>query len=136
GTLMEALMRKEVPGLDIEVIIVESNSTDGTREAALKYKEHPRVKLILEDRPRGKGHAVRAGFKVATGDYVLIQDGDLEYELEDHDGLMEPLVAGRVAFVLGSRHGGRNVMKLRQFAGQHGLSVYMNFGHWFFNTLI
>jgi hypothetical protein len=46
------------------------------------------------------------------------------------------LVAGRAAFVLGSRHGGRNVMKMRQFAGEHGLSIFLNAGHWFFTTLI
>jgi hypothetical protein len=67
---------------------------------------------------------------------VLIQDADLEYDLEDYDGLLEPLVAGRAAFVLGSRHGGRNVWKMRQFTGQFGLSLFVNLGHWFFVTLI
>jgi glycosyltransferase involved in cell wall biosynthesis len=136
GALMETLLRKEMPGLQMEVIVVESNSTDGTRELALSYKDHPKVKLLLEDRPRGKGYAVRTGLKAATGDYVLIQDADLEYDLEDYDGLLEPLVAGRAAFVLGSRHGGRNVWKMRQFTGQHGLSLFVNFGHWFFTTLV
>jgi 2-polyprenyl-3-methyl-5-hydroxy-6-metoxy-1,4-benzoquinol methylase len=136
GALMETLLRKEMPGLQMEIIVVESNSTDGTRELALSYKDHPKVKLLLEDRPRGKGYAVRTGLKAATGDYVLIQDADLEYDLEDYDGLLEPLVAGRAAFVLGSRHGGRNVWKMRQFTGQHGLSLFVNFGHWFFTTLV
>jgi glycosyltransferase involved in cell wall biosynthesis len=94
------------------------------------------VKLILEKHPRGKGYAVRTGLKAATGDYVLIQDADLEYDLEDYDGLLEPLVAGRAAFVLGSRHGGRNVWKMRQFTRQHGLSLFFNLGHTFFATLI
>jgi glycosyltransferase involved in cell wall biosynthesis len=94
------------------------------------------VKLILEEQPRGKGFAVRTGLKAATGDYVLIQDADLEYDLEDYDGLLEPLVAGRTAFALGSRHGGRNVWKMRQFTGQHGLSLFVNLGHRFFATLI
>jgi glycosyltransferase involved in cell wall biosynthesis/2-polyprenyl-3-methyl-5-hydroxy-6-metoxy-1,4-benzoquinol methylase len=136
ATLMEALLRKEIAGLQKEIIVVESNSTDGTREAALKYKNHPEVKLILEERPHGKGHAVRAGLKAATGDYVIIQDADLEYDLDDYDALLEQLVAGRSAFVLGSRHGGRKVMKMRQFTGQRGLSVIFNFGHWFFTALI
>ena len=134
--LMTALLQKEVPGLELEIIIVESNSTDGTRERALDYQGHPRVKLILEAQPKGKGQAVRAGLRAATGDYVLIQDADLEYDLEDYDCLLEPLVAGRAAFVLGSRHGGRNVWKMRQFTGQHGLSLFVNFGHWFFTTLV
>ena len=136
GTLMEILLRKELPNLRMEIIVVESNSTDGTRELALKYKDHPRVNLILENLPRGKGHAVRAGLKAASGGYLLIQDADLEYDLEDYDGLLEPLVSGRVAFVLGARHGGRNVWKMRQFTGQHGLSLFVNLGHWFFTTLI
>jgi 2-polyprenyl-3-methyl-5-hydroxy-6-metoxy-1,4-benzoquinol methylase len=135
-TLMETLLGKEITGLQMEIIVVESNSTDGTRELALKYQNHPRVKLMLEEQPRGKGHAVRTGLKGATGDYVLIQDADLEYDLEDYDGLLEPLVAGRTAFVLGSRHGGRNVWKMRQFTKQHGLSLFVNFGHRFFATLI
>ena len=67
---------------------------------------------------------------------MLIQDADLEYDLEDYDALLEPLVAGRAAFVLGSRHGGRNVWKMRQFTGQHGLSLFVNLGHWFFTTLV
>ncbi len=136
GALMEILLRKELPNLQMEIIVVESNSTDGTRELALKYRDHPRVKLLLEDQPRGKGRAVRTGLAAATGDYILIQDADLEYDLEDYDGLLEPLVAGRAAFVLGSRHGGRNVWKMRQFTGQHSLSLFVNLGHWFFTTLI
>ncbi len=136
GTLMKILLAKELTGLGIEIIVVESNSTDGTRELALKYQDHPRVKLILETQPRGKGHAVRTGLQAATGDYVLIQDADLEYDLEDYDGLLEPLTAGRAAFVLGSRHGGRKVWKMRQFTGQHGLSLFVNLGHWFFTALI
>ncbi len=102
----------------------------------MKYQNHPKVKLILEDQPRGKGHAVRAGLQAASGDYVLIQDADLEYDLEDYDALLEQLLAGRSAFVLGSRHGGRKMMKMRQFTGQRGLSLIFNSGHWFFTTLV
>ncbi|EDY19952.1 glycosyl transferase family 2 [Chthoniobacter flavus Ellin428] len=133
--LIEAVLAKEVPGLDIEVIVVESNSTDGTREIAQRYQSHPRVKLILEEKPRGKGHAVRTGLAEATGDFILIQDADLEYDLEDYDALLEPLITGREAFVLGSRHSG-SVWKMRQFSGQAGLSAFLNFGHWFFTTLV
>jgi glycosyltransferase involved in cell wall biosynthesis len=125
-----------LPDLQTEIVIVESNSTDGTRELVQQFKNHPRVKLILQESARGKGYAVRAGLKAATGDYILIQDADLEYDLEDYDALLEPLVAGRCAFVLGSRHGGRNVWKMRQFTGQRALSLFVNFGHRLFATLI
>ena len=70
---LDALLAKEIPSVNIEVVIVESNSTDGSREIVLSYRDHPRVKLILEDRPRGKGHAVRAGFAQAVGDILLIE---------------------------------------------------------------
>ncbi len=133
--LMDALLAKRVPEMAIEIVLVESNSTDGTRAIAQRYGSHPRVKLILEERARGKGHAVRAGLAQATGDFVLIQDADLEYDLEDYDALLEPLAAGREAFVLGSRHSG-SVWKMRQFTGQRGLSTALNFGHWIFTTLV
>lgn len=136
GPMMDGLLRKQLPGLRMEIIVVESNSTDGTREIVQKYEKDPRVKVILEEQPRGKGHAVRTGLRAASGDYVLIQDADLEYDLEDYDALLEQLVGGRSAFVLGSRHGGRKVLKMRQFTGQHGLSLFVNIGHWFFTTLV
>jgi 2-polyprenyl-3-methyl-5-hydroxy-6-metoxy-1,4-benzoquinol methylase len=134
-TLMDALLRKTLPDLDMEIVVVESNSTDGTRDLALSYQHDPRVRVVLEDQPRGKGHAVRTGLAHATGDFVLIQDADLEYDLEDYDVLMEPLVQGREAFVLGSRHGG-NTWKMRHFAEQQLLSTALNGGHWFFTTLV
>ena len=134
--MMRSLLRKQLPaGLDAEVIVVESNSTDCTRQLAERYASHPRVKLVLEDRPRGKGRAVRTGLAHATGDFVLIQDADLEYDLEDYDALLEPLAQGCEAVVLGSRHGG-SFWKMRRFAHQRLLSAFLNAGHWFFTTLL
>jgi glycosyltransferase involved in cell wall biosynthesis len=122
-------------GLDKEIVIVESNSTDGTRDLVLKYKAIPGVKIVLQDRPRGKGHAVRAGLAHATGDYILIQDADKEYDIEDYDVLIEPLASGKRAFVLGSRHGGRT-WKVRQFEGEPLTAMLLNFGHWIFKVLV
>jgi glycosyltransferase involved in cell wall biosynthesis len=129
------LIERDLEPLDKEIIIVESNSSDSTREVVSQYRNHSQVKLIFEDRPRGKGHAVRAGLAHATGDFVLIQDADLEYDIEDYDVLLEPLISGRSAFVLGSRHGGKT-WKLRQFAGNRAASILFNFGHWFFRTVL
>jgi hypothetical protein len=64
----------------------------------------------------------------------MIQDADLEYDLNDYDSLLEPLVNNRALFVLGARHGGR--WKMRQFTEQQGLSTFLNAGHVFFTTLI
>jgi glycosyltransferase involved in cell wall biosynthesis len=134
-TVIRGLLRKRLPGLDIEIIIIESNSSDGTRQMALRYRRHPRVRLLLEDRPRGKGHAVRTGFAHATGDFILIQDADLEYDLDDYAALLEPLRQGRASFVLGARHGG-NSFKMRSFANQKLLSMFLNAGHVVFTALV
>jgi len=132
--LIGALTAKELHGLHKEIIIVESNSTDGTREEVLKYKDTPGIKLIFEEKPLGKGHAVRAGLGSATGEFVMIQDGDLEYDLNDYDELLEPLLKYRKAFVLGSRHS--KGWKMRHFADQPLISLIMNFGQIFFATLL
>jgi glycosyltransferase involved in cell wall biosynthesis len=132
---LDALLAKEVAGASIEVLIVESNSSDGSREVVLGYRDRPRVKLILEDRPRGKGHAVRAGLAAATGDIVLIQDADLEYDLADYETLLAPILAGRQAFVLGSRHG-RGGWAIRKFSDQPLQAFVLNVAHWTFTLLI
>jgi len=132
--LMDALIAKQLRELNKEIIIVESNSTDGTREDVLKYKDSPGIKIILEEKPLGKGHAVRTGLKSATGNFVMIQDGDLEYDLNDYDELLEPLLKYRKAFVLGSRQS--KGWKMRHFTDQLALSLIMNFGHIFFATLL
>src|SRR6202030_2538610 len=101
--LMRTLLAKRLDhlGLEREIILVESNSTDGTRELVAGFAATPGVRIIWQDRPGGKGHAVRAGLAVATGDIVLIQDADLEYDLNDYDALLQPLLSDRAAFVLG-----------------------------------
>ncbi len=132
---LDALLAKEIPGVEMEIIIIESNSTDGTREIVQAYRNYPRVRLILEDCPRGKGRAVRAGFAAATGDILLIQDADLEYDLADYETLLAPLIAGRQEFVLGSRHG-RGGWAIRKFTGQPVRAFVLNLAHWTFTLLI
>ncbi|MBF0474793.1 MAG: glycosyltransferase family 2 protein [Deltaproteobacteria bacterium] len=134
-TTLTKVLDKHIEGLGIEVVLVESNSTDGTRQVVQKYQDHPRVNLILEDRPQGKGHAVRTGLRYATGDFILIQDADLEYDLEDYDVLLEPLISGRKSFVLGSRHGGRT-WKIRKFVGSPLTSMLFNSVHWILTAII
>jgi glycosyltransferase involved in cell wall biosynthesis len=132
---LDAITAKAIPGVEIEIIIVESNSSDGTRELVRPYAQPPRVQLILEDRPRGKGHAVRAGFASATGDIILIQDADLEYDLADYESLLAPILAGRQAFVLGSRHG-EGGWAIRKFSDQPVRGAVLNLAHWTFTLLL
>jgi SAM-dependent methyltransferase len=130
------LTAKQIPGVEIEFVIVESNSTDGTRDEVRKFEDRPGVKVIYEERPRGKGHGVRTGLKAATGDFILIQDADLEYDLNDYEILLEPLRAYRAAFVLGARHGmDGKTWKMRHFTDQVFVSQVMNLGHLFFTGL-
>lgn len=134
--LLTLVLDKQVLGIDeTEIIIVESNSTDGSREAVREQVAlHPEIKAIFEDRPQGKGHAVREGFKHATGEIILIQDADLEYDIDDYDALVQPLLAYKQCFVLGSRHSGD--WKIRKFVGQEWLAAVLNFGHIFFKMII
>jgi SAM-dependent methyltransferase len=134
GRTMEAVVAKEVPGVDKEIVVVESNSTDGTRDLVLGYQGYPGVKIVLEERPKGKGSAVRTGFKHAKGDLVLIQDADEEYDVNDYDALIEPLQTYRRAFVLGSRH--ITGWKIREFNDQPGIAAYFNLGHLVFTGLL
>lgn len=132
--VMEELLKKELPGIEKEIIVVESNSKDGTRELVLQYKDRLGVRVILEERPRGKGHAVRTGLQHATGDVILIQDADSEYDMNDYDELLEPLVNFRAPLVLGARHGGR--WKMREFEHDKLSSDFLNVGHQFFTFVI
>lgn len=128
-----------------ELVIVESNSSDGSREIVTEFvAQHAnegatRIRLILEDEPRGKGHAIRNGLAAATGDILLIQDADLEYDVGDYPDLIRPIAEGRAAVVLGSRHMGPNRWKIRKFARGGPRAALMNVGgmlfHAFFNLL-
>jgi glycosyltransferase involved in cell wall biosynthesis len=134
--LMEMLVEKQIPNVEIEIILIESNSSDGSRELALGYRDHPRVRLILEDRARGKGHAVRAGLQHATGDVVMFQDADLEYDLDDYEGLIQPILNHQQNFVIGSRHShSTRLWKIRKFDDAAGMSTLFNMGHLTFLAL-
>ena len=109
-----------------EVVVVESNSTDGTREIAQSYEGRPGLRVIYEDRPRGKGSAVRRGLAEVAGTIVLIQDADFEYDLDDYDALLEPIVQRRTGFVLGSRSLGLDDWKVRRYARSRVKALLMN----------
>jgi hypothetical protein len=126
--VLDAVLGVRFEGAGLEVVIVESNSTDGSREIVQRYAGRAGVICLFEDRPRGKGHATRLGLAHARGDVLLIQDADLEYDVEDFHALVEPILRGHEAFVLGSRHGGRSHWKLRQF-GKPLLSKFYNVAH-------
>lgn len=132
----ERVYGASIEGLDRELIVVESNSTDGSRALVQAVAGRPGVRALYEERPRGKGHAVRAGLALATGDIILIQDADSEYDVADYDIVLEPLLRLTATFVLGSRHMGGRTWKIRQF-GEYGVLAHiMNLAHVFFTGLL
>jgi glycosyltransferase involved in cell wall biosynthesis len=134
-TALDALVAKWIPGYELQLIIVESNSQDGSRAVVESYRGRPRVTVLLEEKPRGKGHAVRAGLAAAQGEIIMIQDADLEYDLADYEKLLAPIAAGGYAFILGSRHS-KEGWAIRKFTDQRLHALVLNLAHWTFTFMI
>lgn len=102
-------MAVKIPKVTKEFIIVDDKSTDGTRKMIEGLEEkHPQLKAFYHQKNQGKGRAVRTGLKEATGDYVLIQDADLEYDPQDIPRLLKPIQEGKAEVVYGSRFTGEH----------------------------
>jgi Zn ribbon nucleic-acid-binding protein len=124
--VIDAVLAKPLK-IDREVIIVESNSTDGTRDVVRRYEGRPGVRVVYEDRPQGKGHAVRTGLAHVSGTIVLIQDADFEYDIDDYDALLEPILQHKATFVLGSRSLGLDDWKVRKYDKTPVKGLVLNF---------
>jgi len=118
--------------MDKEVILVDDGSTDGTRdlyEAIRREHAGRTLKVLLHERNRGKGAALRTGFAEATGDIVLIQDADLEYDPADYPRLLAPILRGLADVVYGSRFVGgeaHRVLFFWHFVGNRLLTLLSN----------
>lgn len=123
-TLLELVKRvKAVEGLDKELILVDDCSTDNCRELIADLaKNDPTVVAVYHPKNMGKGAALRSGFQKATGDFVIVQDADLEYDPQDYLKLFKPVLEGKAKVVYGSR-----------FTGEHR---NMNFKHWVGNQFL
>lgn len=102
-TLEEIIKRVLNTGLATEIVLIDDGSVDGTREIVKTYQDKSSFIVVLHDKNRGKGAAVRSGFDVAKGDVILIQDADLEYDPRDYPELLKPIQEGLADVVYGSR---------------------------------
>jgi glycosyltransferase involved in cell wall biosynthesis len=130
ATVAETIRRVQAVEIAKEIIVVDDGSTDGTREILETLsRTADNIRVILEPRNRGKGAALRVGFKHAMGDYVVIQDADLEYDPENYHLLLRPLIDGRADVVYGSRFVTtleRRVQFFWHFIGNKLLTVVSN----------
>ena len=141
-TWRELLARLEavpLPDLLRQVILVDDGSTDGTRgqleefhaqcrqAAAARQAGEPAFDVIFHEQNRGKGAALRTGFAAAAGDFVIVQDADLEYDPRDYPRLLEPLLSGQADVVYGSRFWrGRRLGYLSNYLANRFLTWLLN----------
>jgi glycosyltransferase involved in cell wall biosynthesis len=131
GTLVQ--MVRDAPYQPKEIIVVDDCSTDGTRELLMNGGVAGIDRLILQETNQGKGAAVRAGFQAATGDVVVIQDADLEYDPADYGKLIQPILAGKADVVFGSRFLGAGPHRVLYFWHRVGNGILTLLSNMFSN---
>jgi glycosyltransferase involved in cell wall biosynthesis len=129
ATLETLLGKVRNSGLPCEVILVDDCSSDGTRQLLESWQDQHDLKILFHERNQGKGAALRSGFRAATGDIVIIQDADLEYDPAEYRKLIQPIVEGQADVVYGSRFTGDNqrVLYFWHYVGNRFLTLMSNF---------
>lgn len=130
---IERVLALDLGDIAVQLIVVESNSSDGSREIVERHRDDPRVALVLQDEARGKGNAVREGLHHVDGQIVLIQDADLEYSVDDYPALLAPILEGGSDFTLGCRHVRGKPMRV--MAGTKAKAAVVNAAHWVFTSI-
>ena len=128
-TIQEIVSRVQAVDLEKEIIIVDDGSTDGTREHLQEISlAQKNVRVFYHDRNQGKGAALRTGFELTTGDIVIIQDADLEYDPTEYPVLLGPILDGRADIVYGSRFlgGPHRVLFFWHYLGNKFLTLLSN----------
>ena len=128
ATIRELLARVEALPIEKEIILVDDGSTDGTRMFLDTLRDRPGYRIVFQPQNMGKGAALHEGFRQATGDLVVVQDADLEYDPQDLLTLLPPFLDGRADVVYGSRFTGspRRVLFFWHEVGNRLLTLVSN----------
>jgi glycosyltransferase involved in cell wall biosynthesis len=124
ATLREVVARVLAVPLEVELICVDDGSRDGSREILAELQiDHPQIRVMLQPKNMGKGAALRRGIQEATGDFIIIQDADLEYDPSDYPALLGPLIEDKADVVYGSRFLGSGPHRVLYFWHSVGNSI-------------
>jgi len=125
---IELLLEKvRAVAIEKEIIVVDGNSYDGTKELLRKQETHPDIRIIYQAQRMGRGNALKQGLKIATGDIVIFQDADLELDPNDYPNLIAPIEAGNATVVFGSRFlQGKPNMGFLQYWGNKVINWMVN----------
>ena len=131
ATIRQIIERADNAPIDLkkEIIVVDDASSDGTKKTLEEVNDNSKnIKVLFHDRNMGKGAALRTAFQSVTGDIVIIQDADLEYDPKEYPKVLEPILDGRADVVFGSRFlgGPRNVLLFWHYVGNKFLTLLSN----------
>jgi glycosyltransferase involved in cell wall biosynthesis len=129
NTLLPLIERVQRSPVEKEIIVVDDCSTDGTADVLRRASLAPNVRTMFHEANQGKGAALRTGFAAATGEIVIVQDADLEYDPQEYPKLIKPIVDGLADVVFGSRFAGGETHRVLYFwhaIGNHLLTLCSN----------
>lgn len=139
STILDILQKVgglEIPGIEMEIIVVNDCSTDDTKALVEKFisgHSFKNTKLLNQEKNQGKGAAIHKGIREASGDYLLIQDADLEYDPEEYPDLLKPVLNGQADVVYGSRFVGANPHRILFFWHSIGNKMLTTLSNMFTN---
>ena len=132
-TIIDAVKNADIGSLEKEIVVVDDCSIDGTREILKNEIEAQVDKIIYKEKNEGKGAALRTGFQFASGDFVIVQDADLEYDPNEYMKLLDPILQGKADVVYGSRFIGSEPHRVLFFWHYVGNNILTQLSNMFTN---